>query len=119
MNAKPVFRIAAICALTTLALSGCVVAPYAQRPLVYTQPAPGETEIIVGVAPPAPYVEVVPVAPFQGAVWISGYWGWSQGRHQWIPGRYDRARPGYRWEPHHWVAGPHGNWHLRGGAWVR
>src|SRR5450830_1469560 len=117
MNSTSVFRIAAICAAATMALSACVVSPYPQSQVVYTQPAPGE--IMVGVPPPAPYIEVIPVAPFLGAVWISGYWGWSGGRHQWVPGRYERPRPGYRWEPHHWVQGQRGNWHLRGGGWAR
>ncbi len=119
MNLSAVFRLAAVCAATAMTLSACVVAPYPQRQVVYPQPAPDEPEIIVGVAPPAPYVEVIAVAPFAGAVWIGGYWGWSGGRHNWVPGRYERARPGYRWEPHRWNQGPRGDWRLRGGGWVR
>jgi hypothetical protein len=119
MNSSALFRITAVCAATTMTLSACVVAPYPQGQVVYTQPVPNETDVTVGVPPPAPYVEVIPAAPFLGALWISGYWGWSQGRHQWVPGHYERARPGFRWEPHHWVQGSGGNWHLRGGGWRR
>lgn len=119
MNSSAFFRLTAICAVAAMTLSACVVAPYPQGQVVYTQPGPNETEIMVGVPPPAPYVEVIPAAPFLGAIWINGYWGWSQGRHYWVPGRYERARPGYRWEPHHWVQGQRGNWRLHGGGWVR
>lgn len=115
MNSSALFRIGAVCA-AAMTLSACVVAPYPPGQVIYSQP--DETGITVGVPPPAPYVEVIPAAPFLGAVWINGYWGWSQGRHQWFPGHYERARPGLRWEPHHWIQGPRGNWHLRGG-WRR
>ena len=67
---------------------------------------------------PPPYVEVVPVIPFAGAIWVGGYWGWAGGRHQWVPGRWDRPRAGYNYRPHAWVQDG-GRWHLRGGAWVR
>lgn len=119
MIAIPALRLAAVCASVTWGLSACVVAPYPQGPVVYPQTVVGEGEIVVGVPPPAPYFEVIPVVPFVGAVWISGYWGWSGGRHQWVPGRYAQPRPGHRWQPHRWDQGSRGNWHLRGGGWVR
>lgn len=93
-------------------LSGCVVVP-AHRGYVAAPAA-----VIVDVPPPAPYAEVVPVMPYPGAVWINGYWGWSGGRHTWVPGYYDRPRPGYRYEPHRWENNS-GRWHLRAGAWIR
>ena len=96
------------------ALSACVVAPVG-RPYGY---APGAEVVIADIAPPAPYVEVVPAAPYAGAVWIYGYWGWRSGRHTWVGGRYEQARPGYFWQPHRWVARD-GRWHLEGGAWMR
>ena len=106
-------------------LSACVVAPYPGRVVysqpvpAYAQPAPGYgDEIVVDVAPPASYVEVVPVIPFAGAIWLGGYWGWGGGRHQWVPGRWDHARPGYAWRPHAWVQ-QGGRWHLHGGGWAR
>lgn len=112
-------------------LSACVVAPYPARRVVYAQPAPTyaqpvpaysqpveDDEVVVDVAPPAPYVEVVPAIPFAGAIWIGGYWGWSGGRHHWVPGRWEGPRSGYGWRPHAWVQ-QGGHWHLRGGGWVR
>jgi len=96
------------------ALSACVVAP--ARPYGYGY-APGGV-IVADVAPPPPYVEVVQVVPYAGAVWINGYWGWRSGRHEWVGGRWEQPRPGYAWAPHRWV--PHdGRWHLEGGAWFR
>ena len=74
--------------------------------------------IVVDTPPPAPYAEVVPVMPYPGAVWINGYWGWSGGRHYWVPGYYERPRPGYRYEPHRWE-NQGGRWHLRIGGWIR
>lgn len=121
-------------------LSACVVAPYrgyggyggaygggygsGQRG--YGQPVPPVSQgpydqapiIVVDVAPPAPYVEVIPVLPFLGALWIAGYWGWQSGRHQWVPGRYERPRAGYGWNAHSWV-NQGGRWHLHGGGWAR
>ena len=102
-------------ALSALALSACVVAPYPRYAVAnqgyYEGPA-------VDVAPPAPYAEVVPVIPFPGALWIGGYWGWNGGRHNWVPGRWDRPRAGYSWQPHIWL-NIGGYWRQRGGHWRR
>jgi hypothetical protein len=50
-------------------LGGCVVAP-----------APGYYGgAVVTLAPPAPQVEVVGVAPTPGYVWFGGYWNWVGG----------------------------------------
>ncbi len=98
---KPLFA-AAFC---TAALAACVVAPvppYGAPAAPYGYASDGE--IVAAVAPPAPYVETVPAAPFVGAVWIGGYWGYHGGRHEWVPGRYEAPRPGYRYEPHHFGA---------------
>lgn len=93
-------------------LSACIVVP-AHRGGYYADP-----DVVVDVAPPPPYAEVVPAMPYAGAVWIGGYWGWSSGRHRWVPGYYERPRPGYRYEPHRWESRG-GRWHLRGGGWAR
>lgn len=103
-------------ALSALALSACVVAPYPQQAGYY--PEPGGPIAVVDVAPPAPYVEMVPAIPFAGAVWIGGYWGWSGGRHNWVGGRWERPRQGYTWSPHRWEQRG-GRWELHGGGWVR
>jgi len=103
-------RTLALALTAAAALSACIVVP-ARRGGYYADPG-------VDVAPPAPYAEVVPALPYAGAVWIDGYWGWSGGRHRWVPGYYERPRPGYRYEPHRWEPRG-GRWHLRGGGWVR
>ena len=118
---------------STALLSACVVAPYPGGRVVYSQPVPAygqpapgysqpvpydSDEVVVDVAPPASYVEVVPAIPFAGAIWLGGYWGWSGGRHRWVPGRWDHPRPGYSWRPHAWDQ-QGGRWHLHGGGWVR
>ena len=114
--------------LSAVLLSACVIAPYPRR-AVYSEPVPANSypqyggqyeqpSVVVDVAPPAAYVEVVPVIPFPGAFWIGGYWGWQGDRHHWVPGRWDRPRPGYDWRPHAWVQ-QGGRWHLHGGGWAR
>lgn len=99
----------------TLLLGGCVVAP---APVAVGPDMPAGV-VYAPVAPPAPRVEVIPAVPYPGAVWIDGYWNWSGGRHVWVPGRYARPQPGYRWQPRHWERRPGGDWSLRGGTWAR
>ncbi|MDQ6679576.1 MAG: hypothetical protein M3Y67_01250 [Pseudomonadota bacterium] len=101
-------------ALSALALSACVVAPYPRQSAYY----PEAGGVYAEAPPPAPYVEVVPAIPYPGAVWIGGYWGWSGGRHNWVGGRWERPRPGYAWAPHRWEQRG-SRWHLRDGGWVR
>lgn len=102
----------ALVAASAALLAGCVVVP-AHRAAYVAEPG-----IVVDAPPPSPYAEVVPVAPYPGAVWINGYWGWSGGRHTWVPGYYERPHPGYRYEPHRWE-NRGGRWHLRIGGWIR
>jgi len=90
------------------ALSGCVVTA---RPAYYGGGA------LIAVAPPAPQVEVVGVAPFPGAFWIGGYWRWTGERHEWVRGRWEAPREGYRWVPHTWVH-ERGGWRLAEGHWA-
>jgi len=107
-------RTLALAAVCSAALSACVVAPVA-RPYGY---GPTGGVIVTDVAPPAPYYEPVPVAPYAGAVWIGGYWGWRGGRHAWVGGHYEPARPGHSWEPHRWHHRD-GRWHFQEGHWRR
>ena len=109
-----------------LVLSACVVAPYPRQVAYgqgsgygYGQPVPAQNEVYVNVAPPAPYVEVIPVLPFLGAVWISGFWNWQGGRHHWSPGYYDRPRAGYGYRQHSWSQRGPGQWQQNGGGWYR
>ena len=99
---------AAICALAIMALPACVVVPDQGH----------YVGGVVMVAPPAPRVEVVGVAPSPGYVWIGGYWNWVGGRHEWVPGRWAAGRPGYHWVAHSWVRAGDG-WRMHAGHWER
>jgi len=89
-------------------LGGCVVVP--AHPY-YTGP-------VVTVAPPAPQVEVLGVAPVPGYIWFGGYWNWVGGQHVWVPGYWGPGRPGFHWVPHAWM--PYrGGWRLAPGHWAR
>jgi hypothetical protein len=56
----------------------------------------------IPIAPPPPRVEVVPMAPAPGNVWVPGYWAWHEGRHIWVHGRWIVGRPGQRYVAEHW-----------------
>ena len=72
----------------------------------------------VDAEPPPPQVEVVPPAPYYGAVWIGGRWVWRGRSHVWVAGRYVRPRVGYVYEPHRWYR--YGNrWRYEPGRWRR
>lgn len=76
-----------------------------------------DVSVVIGVPPPVPMVEVVPVVR-PGYVWVPGYWAWHGDRHIWVRGRYVLERPGYVWVPDRWVqSGP--QWHLHRGYWDR
>jgi hypothetical protein len=91
-------------------LGGCIVTP---APGYY-----GGGGAVVTVAPPAPQVEVVGVAPYPGYVWMGGYWNWVGGQHVWVAGHWHEGRPGYHWVPHQWVAA-RGGWRMAPGHWAR
>ncbi len=90
--------------------------PYGAPAAPYGYASDGE--IVAAVAPPAPYVENH-AGGLSSVARIGGYWGYHGGRHEWVPGRYEAPRPGYRYEPHHWVQQSAGHWRLEGGAWRR
>ncbi|TAK45662.1 MAG: hypothetical protein EPO27_09710 [Betaproteobacteria bacterium] len=76
-----------------------------------------DVSFVIGVPPPAPIVEVVPVVR-PGYVWVPGYWTWHRDRHIWIRGQWVVERPGYVWVPDRWVqSGP--RWQLHRGYWDR
>jgi hypothetical protein len=92
------FRAASALALS-IPLVGCYVAPAPRARVVEIR------------APYAPRYEVVPVAPYESAVWDPGHWHWNGAA--------------YVWEPGHWVERPHvravwepGHWSERGGVWI-
>jgi len=60
-------------------------------------------ELEVGVAPPAPLVDVRVASPGVDFVWIPGAYVWN-GRWVWEGGRWDHPpRRGAVWVPHHYV----------------
>jgi hypothetical protein len=59
-------------------------------------------------------VEVQPVAPFYGAVWIGGDWVWRGGHHVWVGGHWDHPRAGRSWQAGEWRSGPRGHYWARG-----
>ena len=72
--------------LGVLGVSGCVVAPAPREHVVEREVVDPYGRVVerdryvVDDPPPAPLVEVVPVAPYPTAVWVGGYWG-HDGRH--------------------------------------
>jgi hypothetical protein len=101
--------LAGIAVLSGALLGGCIVAP---APGYYGGGA------VVTVAPPAPQLEVVGVAPTPGYVWFGGYWNWVGGRHVWVGGHWGPGRAGYHWVPHAWVH-EGGGWRMHEGHWAR
>jgi hypothetical protein len=101
------------------ALSACVVAPAGYRPIA-TGPAPVmvSPDVVVSVAPPAPYVEVIPPRAYANQIWLPGFWAWQGGRHQWVGGRWEAPPRGHtNWTSHRWVQVPGRGWHFESGRW--
>ncbi|MDF3832791.1 hypothetical protein P3W85_07510 [Cupriavidus basilensis] len=73
--------------------------------------------VSIGVPPPAPVYEVVPVAR-PGYVWAPGYWDWDDRghKHKWKKGRWERARAGYIYEAPRWIHARDG-WMLQPERW--
>ncbi|HEY8050695.1 MAG TPA: hypothetical protein VIE63_16100, partial [Ramlibacter sp.] len=68
-----------------LALGGCAVYPYPGDPYY----GGGGPEVVAPYGPPPLVAETYGVAPYPGALWIGGYWGWQGGRHVWTQGRWE------------------------------
>ena len=78
-------------------LAGCAVYPHR----TYYSGA-----VIVGSTPPPARVEVIGVAPWPGAVWITGRWVWLD-HWVWQDGYWAKPpRPATKWVPGRWT--PHG-----------
>lgn len=80
-------------------------------------PALAQISINIGVAPPPPRVEVVPVMAPDRA-WAPGYWAWTGNNHVWVRGRPIMQREGYNWSPDRWEKSDNG-YHRQPGFWVR
>jgi len=113
MNEKAIMKltwmtIPMVC-LGTLA-TGCVerrveYVPAPQPQAVTAPTTPPDNAPVVAEAPPAPQVEVVPVAPGPEYAWTPGYWSIGVGgRWVWIGGRYVvRPRAHAIWVGGHWA----------------
>ena len=110
---KRISLTAAGIALAVLATGCTVVAPRAGYYEPYRQ-----DQDYVQVAPPAPQVEVIGIAPYAGYIWLGGAWFWEGGRHIWHPGHWEAPRPGRAWVAHRWEHDGRA-WHFREGHWDR
>jgi hypothetical protein len=87
--------------------------------------AQARPNVYIQIAPPLPYVEVVP-SYRHGYVWVPGYWDWRAdrydhrygGRHVWVGGTWVRERRGHVYVPHQWVQRD-GYWVQSHGRWDR
>lgn len=106
-------------AAAVMALSACVVAPTGYRPIAAgTGQVVGTTETYVTVAPPAPYVEVIPQRMFADQIWLPGYWAWQGGRHHWMAGRWQAPPRGHsNWVGNRWIQEPGRGWRFEHGRW--
>jgi hypothetical protein len=83
----------------------------------YGAPAGVQGTIYSPAAPPAPQVEVIPVAPSPRHHWAYGHWAWNGGRWVWVGGHWQESRAGYYWVGHHWQHLPDGRWVFVEGHW--
>ncbi len=73
--------------------------------------APPSETVYVSEAPPAPPVEVIPVAPDHFHVWIAGHYEWTHHGYIWRGGHWERPpRHGQHWAP--------ARWEFRGGRYI-
>jgi hypothetical protein len=67
-------------------------------------PASASTRVYVRVGPPAPVVQVRPVAPGPRYVWVDGYHRWDGRVYTWVPGRWVLPPRAHAvWVPGRWV----------------
>jgi hypothetical protein len=78
--------------------------------------AQAATSVYVQIAPPAPLVEAVPIAP-PGRVWVPGHYEWNGHRYHWTRGYFVAARPGYDYRAANWVQRGD-RWIYEPGGWV-
>lgn len=79
--------------------------------------AEARSRVYVRIGPPAPIVEVRPVPPRDGYVWVPGYYGWNHGDYRWLPGHWAKPprRHAVSTEPRR-VHEQHG-WYMVPGRW--
>lgn len=82
-----------------------------------TQLAGATPRIWIPAPPPAPIVEVRPVAPSRRHVWVEGYHRWDGRAYVWTPGSWSvRPRGRSAWVAGRYVHGSRG-WYWVGGHW--
>lgn len=86
-----------------------------RRPVVVER---SPSVVIVRERPPTVIVERRPPPPRYAHVWISGCWHHDGHKFVWVKGRYERARPGYRYVEPRWSHGDRG-WEFHVGVWQR
>jgi YXWGXW repeat-containing protein len=80
-------------------------------------PLPPAGVVLVDQGPPPERVEVVPVGPGAGYVWMRGYWGWNHFAFVWMPGSWAALGHGYQqWVPGRWIHSRRG-WYWMDGHW--
>lgn len=62
----------------------------------------GGPEVVVRSEPPPERVEVIPMMPGPGYIWIHGHWGWHHEHWEWINGHWDRRGGAWVWHEGHW-----------------
>jgi hypothetical protein len=85
--------------------------------VVYQPPPPPVGEVVVSAPPPPAIDEVRPPQPFEGAIWIPGFWHYSGGHHLWVAGRWSARPAGYGWAPPGWDRREDGRWEHHEGHW--
>jgi hypothetical protein len=103
--------------MTTNVLRNAVLTMWLVLGAQPTPAAVAAARVYVGIAPPAPIVEVRPVAPEPGVVWIDGYYRWDGHGYVWVPGRWVHPpRVGAHWVAGRWVHNGRG-WYSVAGHW--
>ena len=104
--------------VTTALLAGCYSPPpRVVRTTTVVEDSAGGRTAYVTVAPPAPRVEAVPVAPGPQYSWDPGRWAWNGASYEWVAGHYvARPRAEAQWIAGHWANGPNG-WVWEEGRW--
>ena len=98
------------------------VAPQATATATANVVAPAQAVIMPNAAPtaPPPRTEAIPPAPQAGAMWIAGYWTWSETTWTWITGRWQMPPEGNaRWTPPMVQIHPGGMQVFMPGGWIR
>jgi hypothetical protein len=73
--------------------------------------------VYVSARPPRALVEVRPVNPSRGHVWIPGFYAWRGRDYQWMPGHFELPPTGFgRWRPGQWRHDRRG-WYFVEGHW--